>query len=879
MSGVGSLSELSLRQVAFGHTIALMEQAAAGGGGIWRLRTFGGLSIEKSNPAATPSARRRPLVLLALLAIAGERGLSREKLVAFLWPESDEERGRNSLSQALAALRRDLASDDPVVGTTELRLNPAVITSDVAEFERDVSSGALERAVAQYQGPFLDGVFVREAADFERWADQHRRRLHDMFADALRRLACAADEHGDRERAVTWWKRLAVAEPTNAQAVSGLMRTLAMTGDRAGAHRQYQVYERLMQQEFGDGPEPAVAALHASLFAESADRAIPVTGVAPSVEAVVVPAASLPPSASPKGGRQLSPRVAFMTGAAMLVVVMALLAWRPTHSPTLESRRIAVAPFRDLTNDTALAQVGRIAADWITQGISQIHSLDVVPSTAVSAALNDAGRGSDVVRRLATVTHADFVVTGSVVASGDSLLISATVIDARNNKPIRVIESVAGPASDPLIAISALRERLLGSLAGGDATRGVSLGSVAPRYDAYRAAVEGSNQAYGRNDREALPFFLRAVQLDSDFVGAHLSLAWTYANLGLLDSAERELASLDRLRDRLRARLSVTDELLVDAFRAEYSGDIEPALRLEEQYIARDSAPATLFQAGYSAKRLLRPKEAIALLRASDSAMIARGFAGQIATLSKAYHEAGDFGAELSTIERGRKLIPADRLDAGMELAAYAGLRRSTSALALADTLVAGISDSDVRPLLSTVVGALEFRTHGDDATAALLARRVTSWGAAHPAPPGRLRDVAIAYGWLILRQLDSAENHCRRAAQDSLVSASVSWQTVPPLSVAGLLAVISARHGDTLRARATADSLAALESPRTAGLRDYWRAAILGQLGEREQAVTLLRQSMHEAQNESMDRWHYSEALRALHGYPPFDQLITPKG
>ena len=846
-----------------------MGQAAAAGKDMWHLRTFGGLGIERRNPAAAPSARRRPLALLALLAIAGERGLSREKIVALLWPESDEERGRNSLSQALAAVRRDLASDDLVVGTAELRLNPSVITSDVAEFEREVSSGALERAVAQYHGPFLDGVFVREAAEFERWADEHRRRLHDMYVDVLGRLARAADERGDREPAVKWWKRLAAAEPASAQAVSGLMRALAMTGDHAGAHRQYQLYERLMRQEFDVGPDPAVAALDASLFqtfTEVADRAVPVTGVAPVVEGVVAPAASILPRTLLNGRRHRYPRFAFMAGAAMLVVVSALLAWRPTRSSSLERRRIAVAPFEDLTRDTALAQVGRIAADWITQGIAQVESLDVVPSTAVSSALNDARPGSDVVRRLATVTHVGVVVTGIVVKSGDSLRVSATLVDARNNKPIRVIEQ-AGLASDPLVAITALRERVLGSLAMRDAMRGAALTGVAPKYAAYRAMMDGLTIVYRQISpaafREALPLFRRAVQLDSDFAPALLSLSNAYRNTGQLDSAERVVAGMDRLRD----KLSVADKLRVDLARAQFSGDYEAQLPLEHQYIARDSSPIWLFTTGGTAGCLLRPREAIGLYRAADSALTTIRFMPEVMQLSGAYHQAGDFGDELSTLERGRKLFPANRALAALELTAYAGLRRPSAALALADTLIAAISEADVSPARMIIFGgANEFTVHGDDATARLLARKITAWDAGYRGPSSLARDLAVGYAWLILGQLDSAGAHYQRAAQDS-----------PTIANAGFLGLIAARKGDTLRARATADSLATLESAHPMGGRDNWRGVILGQLGEREQAVTLIRQSAHEG--ECMAPWHASELYRALRGYPPFDQLITPKG
>src|SRR5687767_7848575 len=124
---------------------------------MWRLRTFGGLAIEDGDDRPRAAARRRPLALLVLLAVAGQRGMRREKVVSLLWPESDEERARNSLSQVLATLRRDLSSDDVVLGGDELRLNPALVSSDFAEFEAAVAADDAERAVMLYQGPFLDG--------------------------------------------------------------------------------------------------------------------------------------------------------------------------------------------------------------------------------------------------------------------------------------------------------------------------------------------------------------------------------------------------------------------------------------------------------------------------------------------------------------------------------------------------------------------------------------------------------------------------------------------------------------------------------------------------------------------------------------------------
>src|SRR3954469_22269373 len=99
------------------------------------IKTVGGLSVEIDGTPGTGAAQqRKTLALLALLAASGERGLSRDKLIATLWPDTDAEHGRGLLKQACYALRRDLQSPELFLGSIHLRLNPAVISSDVTCF-------------------------------------------------------------------------------------------------------------------------------------------------------------------------------------------------------------------------------------------------------------------------------------------------------------------------------------------------------------------------------------------------------------------------------------------------------------------------------------------------------------------------------------------------------------------------------------------------------------------------------------------------------------------------------------------------------------------------------------------------------------------------
>jgi DNA-binding SARP family transcriptional activator len=123
----------------------------------FHLRLFGSPSIEGDGGALTGRvSQRHRLALLALLALSPGGRVSRDKAVASLWPESDQEKGRNLLSVAMYVIRSSLG-DAALVGTAdELRLDADVVRSDVADFEAALARGDHAAAVSLYRGPFLD---------------------------------------------------------------------------------------------------------------------------------------------------------------------------------------------------------------------------------------------------------------------------------------------------------------------------------------------------------------------------------------------------------------------------------------------------------------------------------------------------------------------------------------------------------------------------------------------------------------------------------------------------------------------------------------------------------------------------------------------------
>lgn len=237
-----------------------------------RLLTFGGLNLLVDGQATTGSAtRRRRLALLALLAVAGDRGLNRDKVQAYLWPESDTERARHGLSQLVYFQRRHLGGGELFLGRKTLRLNREAITTDVWEFEDALDAGAPAAAVQLYTGPFLDGFFLRGAPGFERWADDQRSWFAQRCGHALGTLATAASGSGDHPRAVEWWRRAAELNPFDTNIALRLIEACLAVGDRTTAVRYAQHHADVIQTELGLLPDPRLMAMLSQVRGESSD--------------------------------------------------------------------------------------------------------------------------------------------------------------------------------------------------------------------------------------------------------------------------------------------------------------------------------------------------------------------------------------------------------------------------------------------------------------------------------------------------------------------------------------------------------------------------------------------------------------------------------
>ena len=467
-----------------------------------RLSTFGGLSLTaESGPVTGAATQRRKLALLAVLAAGGERGVSRDRLLALFWSESDAEHARHALTQSLSALRRELGSDDLFLGSADLSLNTAVIESDVAALETALARTELERAVALYVGPFLDGIHLDHAhgsPEFERWVETERSRLAGLIAEALEHLAVAATECHEHRRAVEWWRRLAALDPYSARSAAGLITALAAAGDASGALRHAQVYETLLRHELNLEPDGAVLAIVRRLRQRTQRSVEPpapaganAAAPAPTVRVEEAPVAE--PSASPRRLPSYRRWLPLGLGLATVgAVAGGALLTRSRARATLDPNLVAVAPFDVLDPRFELWHEGLV--DYLSKSFDGAGPLRTVSPTVVLRRWHgpaDPTSASELGRR----TGAQLVLSGQVVGAGaDSARVRVTVVDAATGNALAELERTD---------LATRLDRLAGSLAA-DVLR--DMGRIGPEAHIRLPSL-------GTRSWPALKAFLRGEQL------------------------------------------------------------------------------------------------------------------------------------------------------------------------------------------------------------------------------------------------------------------------------------------------------------------------------------------------------------------------------
>lgn len=241
------------------------------------LRLLGGFELSREDGTPVEIGVRKAKALLIYLALNAGRELSRDRLAGMLWEQSNQQRARHSLRQALADLRRVLPEEMAAAlhgeGET-LKLERGACGVDVRRFEALLDAGSeadLEAAVALYAGDLAEG-FDPRSASFEDWLLQRQSGLRERALDAMQKLLDGRGADGG-EAAVRLGLRILALDPLRESVHRALMRLYASLGRHGAALKQYRVCRAHLQRELGVASEPATDALYRRILAQRDGKA------------------------------------------------------------------------------------------------------------------------------------------------------------------------------------------------------------------------------------------------------------------------------------------------------------------------------------------------------------------------------------------------------------------------------------------------------------------------------------------------------------------------------------------------------------------------------------------------------------------------------
>lgn len=300
-----------------------------------------------------------------------------------------------------------------------------------------------------------------------------------------------------------------------------------------------------------------------------------------------------------------------------------------------------------------------------------------------------------------------------------------------------------------------------------------------------------------------------------------------------------------------------------------FRGDNAAQLRVAR--LQAQSFPGSIwsYQLGSEANICNYPQETIdAYVELDPEKGMMKGWYTYWGNLTRAHHMLGNHKKELEEAQRGRKQYPDLLATLWYEVRALVALGKIDEINERLDESLTLPPQRGWNPGRVMSLTGEYLRAHGyREASKEILDR---------------------AFGWFEGRPREEARTRAHRRRLAEALYTAERWEEAEALYQAlheefpasviylGYLGTIAARTGNREKALEISNELGGLKTPYLFGDHIYRRACIAALLGEKEQAVILLRDSL--AQGANYTRFFPDMDLEPLYDYPPFQELMKPK-
>ena len=198
-------------------------------------------------------------------------------------------------------------------------------------------------------------------------------------------------------------------------------------------------------------------------------------------------------------------------------------------SPETRANRVTVTVFENQTALPELDAFGKMISDWITNGLMESGSANVINAANIEHKLDQFGTNSKVNTDFAASTGLDMILSGRYYRLEDQLYVQANLINASNGEVMHATRPVAGQKEDLAKLLQTLTQQILGYWAVKDFSR---FAGDPPKYEAYQLwlkadAIDMSDPA------RSIEYLQAAYAADTSFYDPLIRLHSVYRKEGL----------------------------------------------------------------------------------------------------------------------------------------------------------------------------------------------------------------------------------------------------------------------------------------------------------------------------------------------------------
>ncbi len=329
---------------------------------------------------------------------------------------------------------------------------------------------------------------------------------------------------------------------------------------------------------------------------------------AASTSAVSAAAAAQVNGAPATGRKRLLTVVVPVAAVLVVVVVAAGLYFRSRSGKALTQQdTIVLADFTNTTGDSVFDGTLKQA---LTVDLEQSPFLKVLPGVRVRETLGYMGRSpderltTDLARELCLRAGGKAMLAGSIANLGSEYVITLNALNCQTGDSLAEEQSEAGSKEQVLGAVGSAATKLRSKL--GEALASVQKFDTpieqvtTSSLEALKAFSLGNAEFDQGRERESLPFYKQAVELDPNFAWAYARMGVIYSNGGELEKAKENTRKAHDLRDRVseRERLYI-DEHYYETVTGQSDKEIE-TLELYHRTYPNDSTPINNLAVSYA---------------------------------------------------------------------------------------------------------------------------------------------------------------------------------------------------------------------------------------------------------------------------------------